>query len=251
MTLAQRLRPPGRPRLVRVVAAAAFGALVALSAAACQPSFSGGLPANGSPHTSAVPASPSVPSTAGPGASPGGSSASTCPTSQPAPMPAGDKATVTLGTSLGPIVVQVDGSLGPNAAGNFVALAECGYYDGVIFHRLVPGFVIQGGDGQYGREPNIDDRVGGGGPGYEFADDPVTVPYSRGTVAMANSGPNTNGSQFFIMLQDAALPPSYSVFGHVTSGMDVVDKIAAMPNGGGQGNRALQPVAITTATVAR
>jgi cyclophilin family peptidyl-prolyl cis-trans isomerase len=166
-------------------------------------------------------------------------------------MPAGEKATVTLGTSLGPIVVQVEGSLGPNAAGNFVALAECGYYDGVIFHRLVPGFVIQGGDGQYGREPNIDDRVGGGGPGYEFADDPVAVPYSRGTVAMANSGPNTNGSQFFIVLQDAALPPNYSVFGHVTSGMDVVDQIAAMPNGGGPDNRALQPLAITTATVAR
>ncbi len=66
----------------------------------------------------------------------------------------------------------------------------------------MPGFVIQGGDGQFGREPNLSDSVGQGGPGYEFADDPVTVPYKRGTVAMANSGPNTNGSQFFIVLAD-------------------------------------------------
>ena len=92
-------------------------------------------------------------------------------------------------------------------------------------------------------------KVGSGGPGYEFPDDPVTVPYARATVAMANSGPDTNGSQFFIVLQDAGLPAQYSVFGHVTSGMDVVDKIAAMPNGGGDANAALQPVAITKATV--
>jgi cyclophilin family peptidyl-prolyl cis-trans isomerase len=230
MTLVRRLAPT-RP----VLGAVALAAL-AVIAAGCT-----GGGASPTPSATATPAATAVPSNA----------TTACPTSQPAPMPAGEKATVTLGTSLGPIVVQVEGSLGPNAAGNFVALAECGYYDGVVFHRLVPGFVIQGGDGQYGREPTIDDRVGSGGPGYEFADDPVTVPYARGTVAMANSGPNTNGSQFFIVLQDATLPPDYSVFGHVTSGMDVVDKIAAMPNGGGQDNRALQPVAITTATVAR
>jgi cyclophilin family peptidyl-prolyl cis-trans isomerase len=167
-------------------------------------------------------------------------------------MAAGDKATVSLQTDQGPIVIKVEGSLGPNAAGNFVALAACGYYDGTVFHRLVPGFVIQGGDGQYGREPNVDaQHVGQGGPGYAFPDDPVTAPYTRGTVAMANSGPDTNGSQFFIVLQAAQLPPSYSVFGHVTAGMDTVDKIAAMPNGGGEKNQALQPVAITKATVAK
>jgi len=167
-------------------------------------------------------------------------------------MPAGQTATVTLTTEKGAIVIKVEGALGPNAAGNFVALSSCGYYDGVVFHRLVPGFVIQGGDGQYGRKPNLDSsRIGSGGPGYTFPDDPVTVPYSRGTVAMANSGPDTNGSQFFIVLQDSGLPPSYSVFGHVTSGMDVVDAIAAMPNGGGDANLALQPVAITKATVSQ
>jgi len=175
-----------------------------------------------------------------------------CPTSPPAPMAADQSATVTLVTAKGDIVIEVKGSLAPNAAGNFVALAECGYFDGVIFHRLVPGFVIQGGDGQYGREPNVDpNAVGGGGPGYSFADDPVSTPYVRATVAMANSGPDTNGSQFFICLADVGLPPSYSVFGAVTSGMEVVDTIAAMPNSGPPANQALEPLAITKATVSR
>jgi peptidyl-prolyl cis-trans isomerase B (cyclophilin B) len=174
---------------------------------------------------------------------------SACPTSQPPPLAAGDTASVTLATGKGPIVIKVDGGLGPNAAGNFLALVRCGYYDGVVFHRLVPGFVIQGGDGQFGRTPNVDPRVGQGGPGYEFADDPVAVPYTRGVVAMANSGPDTNGSQFFIVLGDINLNPNFSVFGTVTSGMDAVDTIAAMPNSGGQENRALEPVPITTASV--
>ena len=179
--------------------------------------------------------------------------AGSCPTSAPAPMAAADTATVTLATAKGTIVIKVTGSLGPKAAGNFVALAECGFFDGVVFHRLMPGFVIQSGDGQFGREPNMDTGlVGKGGPGYAFANDPVTTPYLRGTVAMANSGPDTNGSQFFICLVDlATMPPDYSIFGAVASGMDVVDAIAAMPNGGGQEGLALQPVAITKATVTR
>ena len=108
---------------------------------------------------------------------------------------------MTITTPKGAIVIKVEGKLGPLAAANFVALVDCHYYDGVIFHRLVPGFVIQGGDGQYGRTPNVDAaKVGQGGPDYLFADDPVSVPYTRGTVAMANSGPDTNGSQFFIVL---------------------------------------------------
>ena len=119
----------------------------------------------------------------------------------------------------------------------------------MIFHRLVPGFVIQGGDGQYGRTPNVDpSKVGQGGPGYTFAHDAVSVPYTRGTVAMANSGPDTNGSQFFIVLADNGLPPNYSVFGHVASGMATVDAIAAMPNSGGPANAALDPVPMTTVT---
>jgi cyclophilin family peptidyl-prolyl cis-trans isomerase len=175
-----------------------------------------------------------------------------CPGSAPPPMAAGAKATVTLATAKGDIVIEVDGSLGPLAAANFVALAECGAYDGVVFHRLVPGFVIQGGDVQYGREPNVDTAaVGAGDPGYAFADDPVSVGYLRGIVAMANSGANTNGSQFFICLADVGLPPDYSVFGTVTTGMDVVDAIAAMPNSGEPDNQALEPVAVSKATVTR
>jgi cyclophilin family peptidyl-prolyl cis-trans isomerase len=175
-----------------------------------------------------------------------------CPTTPPPPLAADDTATVTLATEEGDIVIEVKGSLAPNAAGNFVALAECGFFDGVIFHRLVPGFVIQGGDGEFGRKPNVDmQRVGTGGPGYSFADDPVSTPYVRATVAMANSGPDTNGSQFFICLADVGLPPDYSIFGAVTSGMDVVDVIAAMPNSGPPANQALEPVAITKATVTR
>jgi cyclophilin family peptidyl-prolyl cis-trans isomerase len=103
---------------------------------------------------------------------------------------------------------------GPARAENFVDLAACGFYDGTVFHRVVKDFVIQGGD------PT---GTGSGGPGYEFKDDPVSVPYTRGTVAMANAGANTNGSQFFIVLKDipeGGLPPAYSVFGHVTKGME-------------------------------
>lgn len=186
----------------------------------------------------------------GAGGSPAGAAGS-CPTAAPPPMGAGDTRTVTIATPKGNIVFKLEGKLGPRAAANFVALAQCGYFTGVIFHRLVPGFVIQGGDGEFGRVPNVDEaRAGQGGPGYEFGDDPVKVPYARGTVAMANSGADTNGSQFFIVLADAGLPPAYSVFGHVTAGMDVVDAIGAMPNSGSAtGNRALEPVAMTSVTV--
>ena len=103
------------------------------------------------------------------------------------------------------------------AASNFIYLAKDKFYDGVTFHRVVPGFVIQGGD-PYGN--------GTGGPGYKFEDEPVTKKYDKGIVAMANSGPNTNGSQFFIMLEDnPTLPPNYTIFGKVITGQEVVDKI--------------------------
>jgi cyclophilin family peptidyl-prolyl cis-trans isomerase len=140
---------------------------------------------------------------------------------------------VTISTDLGDIVVGVDGSLSPIAAGNVVALASCGYYDGVVFHRVVPGFVIQGGDGENGRVP-ITDRslLGTGGPGYTIKDEPVTGTYGRGVVAMARSNqPNSVGSQFFIVLDDAARDAlasynTYQIIGSVKSGMDVVDAIA-------------------------
>ena len=103
------------------------------------------------------------------------------------------------------------------AASNFVTLTNDGYYDGLIFHRVVPGFVIQGGD------PT---GTGRGGPGYQFEDEPVTRKYDKGIVAMANSGPDTNGSQFFIMLENnPTLPPNYTIFGKVTVGQFVVSKI--------------------------
>jgi peptidyl-prolyl cis-trans isomerase B (cyclophilin B) len=198
----------------------------------------------------------SAPSSA---ASAGASSvaASACPTAAPPHAAAGSTATATITTSKGTIVVKLEADLGPAAVGNFIALAQCGFYDGVVFHRLVPGFVIQGGDGQFGRSPNVDQaHVGQGGPGYTIDDDPVTAQYGRGVVAMARTpAPHSEGSQFFIVLDDAARPPlvsanTYAIMGRVTSGMEVVDAIAAMPNGGDAGgNAALDPVAMTKVAV--
>jgi cyclophilin family peptidyl-prolyl cis-trans isomerase len=190
-------------------------------------------------------------------AAPAGGYPAGCPTTAPAPL--GDEtATVTLSTELGDIVIEVRGALAPNATGNFIALVECGAYDGVVFHRLVPGFVVQGGDVQHGRMPDVDpDLVGTGGPPYRITDDPVTTPYGRGTVAMARTPePDSQGSQFFIVLDDAArgaleAANTYAILGTVTAGMEVVDSIAAMPNTGPPANQALEPVAITRASVAR
>jgi len=127
--------------------------------------------------------------------------------------------TATLDTSHGEIVIEFHQEQSPLAVNNFVFLANEGFYDGVIFHRVIENFMIQGGD------PTGSGR---GGPGYRFRDE-IEGPgqYSRGTVAMANSGPNTNGSQFFIMHKDNGLPHSYTIFGKVTSGMDAVDSIAS------------------------
>jgi peptidyl-prolyl cis-trans isomerase B (cyclophilin B) len=150
--------------------------------------------------------------------------AGACPTAQPPALPTGETRTVTITTSKGRITIKVEGALSPIAAGNFVALADCGYYDGVVFHRVVPGFVIQGGD------PT---GSGSGGPGYTIQDEPVTAVYGRGTVAMARTrAPNSQGSQFFIVLDDAARGSlegvnTYAIFGTVVEGMDTADAIAA------------------------
>lgn len=122
-----------------------------------------------------------------------------------------------LKTTKGEIVFELLPKEGPKAASNFVYLAKRKFYDGLSFHRVVPDFVIQGGDPE---------GTGMGGPGYKFEDDKVNLPYLEGIVAMANAGANTNGSQFFIMLKDTPLPPSYSIFGRVVKGLDVVHKIA-------------------------
>ncbi|MEO7021173.1 MAG: peptidylprolyl isomerase [Ktedonobacteraceae bacterium] len=124
---------------------------------------------------------------------------------------------VLLKTNKGDIKLELDPAEAPMTVNNFVVLARDGYYDGLKFHRVVDGFVIQGGD------PT---GTGSGGPGYKFQDEPVKRRYRAGTVAMANSGPNTNGSQFFICLEDqATLPGLYTIFGDTISGLDVVRQI--------------------------
>lgn len=151
-----------------------------------------------------------------------------CPTAQPAALPAGETRTVTLATTKGIIVIKVEADLSPIAAGNFVALAACGYYDGVVFHRVVPDFVIQGGD------PT---GTGTGGPGYTIKDEPVTADYGRGVVAMARtSQPDSVGSQFFIVTDDAARAAlasynTYQIIGTVTAGMDIADAITTAAGG--------------------
>ena len=160
----------------------------------------------------------------------------------------------TIATTKGQIVVELDDVGTPKAAANFIKLAKQGFYDGVIFHRVIPGFVVQGGDGEFGR---MDEkgrirnagRVGTGGPGTKFDDEPFTGEYDRGALAMANAGPNTNGSQFFICHQDlrGKLPKNYTRFGQVLTGMDVVDVIAAAPRNGRDFPDS--PVAMTSVTI--
>ena len=125
---------------------------------------------------------------------------------------------VTLGTSKGEIVMELDPKLAPITVNNFVNLARDGYYTGLTFHRVVPDFVIQGG---------CPEGTGTGGPGYRFDDEPVTGEYVLGAVAMANARPNTNASQFFICIDDcrSKLAPAYNLFGFVSSGMDVALEI--------------------------
>jgi cyclophilin family peptidyl-prolyl cis-trans isomerase len=165
--------------------------------------------------------------------------------------------TATIETPLGNIVIALAPETAPIAAANFVKLAEAGYYDGVVFHRLVPAFVIQGGDGQYGKADAYDAAyVGQGGPGYTIKDEPVVGDYVRGAVAMARTpAPDSQGSQFFICLADLSgrldKAGGYVIFGQVVSGMEVVDAIAAGPNSGGTANQALEPVPMTRVTISR
>jgi cyclophilin family peptidyl-prolyl cis-trans isomerase len=156
----------------------------------------------------------------------------------------------TIATDKGDIEVDLFTTDAPKAAQNFVDLAKKGFYDDVVFHRVIPGFVIQAGDGQHGKKSSLNkDSVGTGGPGYKFEDEPIKGNYVRGALAMANAGPNTNGSQFFICHQDLTgkLPKNYTLFGQVTKGLDVVDAIAAAPRNAK--DLPDDPVAMTTVTI--
>jgi peptidyl-prolyl cis-trans isomerase B (cyclophilin B) len=149
---------------------------------------------------------------------------------------------LTFDTSCGSVTVTLDPGLAPKTAASLVALANAGYFDATIFHRVVPGFVIQGGD------PT---QTGGGGPGYSTVDAPPSdAAYTQGVVAMAKSGveaPGTAGSQFFVVTgEDAGLPPDYAVVGEVTEGMDTVLRIDALGVGDGPPS---QPVVVNTVTV--
>ena len=154
--------------------------------------------------------------------------------------------TLTFDTSCGSFTVTLDTELAPNTAASLVALATAGYFDETIFHRVVPGFVIQGGD------PT---QSGGGGPGYSTVDAPPSdaAAYTKGVVAMAKSGaeaPGTGGSQFFVVTSESAsevLTPDYSIVGEVTEGMETVDRIAALAVGDGPPS---QPVVVNTVTAA-
>ena len=144
----------------------------------------------------------------------------------------------TIATDIGDIEVELFDQSAPKAAANFVKLANDGFYDDVIFHRVIPGFVAQAGDGQYGKKSSLQQgRVGTGGPGYKFEDEKVTAIYKRGTVAMARtSAPNSVGSQFFIVLDDKdrsvlESANTYQIIGSVTSGMETVDAIYAAAGG--------------------
>ncbi len=151
---------------------------------------------------------------------------------------------ITLKTTLGNIQFETYDADAPKTVNNFITLAQKGFYNNAIFHRVIKGFMIQGGD------PT---GTGMGGPGYKFEDelDPTTPSYqggyARGAVAMANAGPNTNGSQFFIMLADTPLPHAYTIFGKITKGQDVVDAIGNLQTGAN--DRPVSPPAIQSVTV--
>jgi cyclophilin family peptidyl-prolyl cis-trans isomerase len=146
--------------------------------------------------------------------------------------------TARLETTAGSMTAELFAAEAPKTVNNFVFLAREGFYSGVIFHRVISGFMIQGGD------PT---GTGRGGPGYKFDDEPVGRPYERGILAMANAGPNTNGSQFFIMHADYRLPPNYTIFGRLTGGEEVLDKIATAATGAQ--DRPLEPVAINSVEI--
>jgi len=159
---------------------------------------------------------------------------------QPPPMQINPEKTyvAVLKTSAGDIQIKLNADKTPITVNNFVSLAKLGYYYQTKFHRVIAGFMIQGGD------PKGD---GTGGPGYTFDDEKFEGEYTRGTVAMANAGPDTNGSQFFIMHGDTPLQKNYVIFGSIIQGMDTVDAIATAPvstSPGGENSKPVNPVTV-------
>ena len=148
-----------------------------------------------------------------------------------------------LETIVGTIKINLNAQQTPKTVNNFVYLAKKGFYDKTIFHRVIKGFMIQGGD-PLGN--------GTGGPGYRFDDESFEGEYTRGTVAMANAGPNTNGSQFFIMHEDYNLPKDYVIFGQVVEGMEVVDNIASATvkaGASGEVSSPVEPILVNKVTI--
>jgi len=225
----------------------AFGAaaLVSAALAACGGSKATDTPLPPTPkpaNTVAPPAAPTAPAAA---ASPAaGNTADVAGRNgkykAPPPMTI-DKAkkyTATIATNKGTMKAELYADTAPVTVNNFVFLANDHFFDGVVFHRIVAGFVLQGGD------PT---GTGTGGPGYKFPDEPIPASrnYEKGTLAMANSGPNTNGSQFFICVDNltakGALPKQYTIFGKVTDGLDTIDKILAVPRTAGSDGAQSKP----------
>ena len=157
---------------------------------------------------------------------------------------------VTMSTSCGDIGIRLDPSLAPETGNSFVFLASEGYFDGTVFHRIIPGYIAQGGD---------QTATGTGGPGYVIPDEfpPAVVTYDLGVLAMANAGPGTTGSQFFVMLANGGLPPQYSIFGWVTEGLEILDLLQEVPLGQSPTrpdptpSTPLETIYVTTVTVER
>jgi cyclophilin family peptidyl-prolyl cis-trans isomerase len=191
----------------------------------------------------------------------GSATPATCPTAAPTASEAqsivSGASRAVFQTSKGSFTIELYGDKAPIATANFVALARCGFYEGITFHRVIAGFVIQAGDPQTKQNRGAFDELGTGGPGYGFAIEtpPPGLAYTKYVVAMANaSRPDTNGSQFFIDLADLPqLPPAYTIFGKVVDGMAVVDTIGKVPTNGtpasGPQDVPLDPVIIQSITI--
>lgn len=225
---------------VRATLSASALATLALVLAACGSTDAGGEAASATTlepipigeFTTTTPATPAVPA----GYEDYRAQATACDADQPPPIEVmefeapedqqldANPTTVVLATSCGEIVIEMDPASAPETVNSFVFLANAGFFDGGASHRIVPGYIIQAGD------PTA---TGIGGPGYVIPDEypPNGFVYERGVVAMGNAGPGTTGSQFFIMVGDSGLPPTFSVVGRVVEGLDVVDRIAALPLG--------------------